>query len=252
MTTVLGMELINKDKNKNDEEATATTVDETVCIDDGTDDEEDNNNKCLNDEQLILAKQFISQHEIYDKGELLFIEDADDFWAKLAKLRKTHDRKMKRKTPKSKVYAQLGKVAKGDPKELSEAKLKDLIEPLTEKDAPFDDDQILGFIKLFDSFIAMFDEIESAGCIPLRTNWTQHVETAFQIFCGCMLSAGTLDKKLFDVMMAMRKLGWFDLETLAGVAIEFQRKSENLFLCVGFNYWTGGPANIIGAAKHVM
>ena len=56
----------------------------------------------------------------------MFIEDADDFWAKLAKLRKTHDRKMKRKTPKSKVYAQLGKVAKGDPKELSEAKLKDL------------------------------------------------------------------------------------------------------------------------------
>jgi len=49
-------------------------------------------------------------------------------------------------------------------------------------------------------------------------------------------------------MMAMRKLGWFDLETLAEATPEFQRKLENLFLHVGFNYWTGGPANIIGAA----
>jgi len=163
----------------------------------------------------------------------------------------THEKKMKRKTSKRAVHAQLQKVAKGDPKELSKANLKDLIEPLTEKDLPFRDNQILGLNKLFDSFIAMFDEIESEGCISLCTNWTQHAETSFKIFCGCMLLAGTLDKKLFDAMMAMRKLGWFDLETLAGATPEFQRKSENLFLHVGVNCWTGGPANIIGAAKHV-
>jgi len=77
-------------------------------------------------------------------------------------------------------------------------------------------------VKLFDSFIVMFNEIEAEGCIPLRTDWTKCAENSFQIFCGCMLSAGALDKKLFDVMIAMRKLGWFDLETLAGANTGFQ------------------------------
>jgi len=205
------IELINKEDEENDEEATVTTVDKTVSMDSDADDDEDNNNKHLNCEQLILAKQFVSQHAIYNKGELFFIEDTADFWKKVEALRMANEKKMKRKTSRRAVCAQLRKVASENPKELSKVKLKDLIKPLPEKDVPFHEDQILGFIKLFDSFIAMFDEIESEGCIPLRTNWTKHAETSFQIFCGCILSAGTLDKKLFDVMMAMRKLGWFDL-----------------------------------------
>jgi len=67
MTTVLGMELINKDNNENDEEAATTTVDETVSMDSDTDDDEDNNNKYLNDEQLTLAKQFLASMQFTTK-----------------------------------------------------------------------------------------------------------------------------------------------------------------------------------------
>jgi len=155
MTMVLEMELISKEDKENDEEATATTVEEMVCMDSDADDDKDNNNKYLNDEQLTLPKQFVSQYAIYNKGKLLFIEDTDDFWKKVEALRMAHEEKMKRKTSKHAVCAQMRKVASGNLKELSKAKLKDLIEPLTEKDVPFHEDQILEFIKLFDSFIAM-------------------------------------------------------------------------------------------------
>jgi len=39
-----------------------------------------------------------------------------------------------------------------------------------------------------------------------REEWTVHCFNEMQVFMGSIMSAGTLDTKLFDVLMALRKL----------------------------------------------
>jgi len=228
------------------DDSTVSTMDETASVDDL--DWQDHSPDIGPD-----TDDYCRLYEIYKKGELLVIENTPEFWAHIAKLRKNHEANMERKTSKETVYKQLDKVARGEKKVVSKSQHQRLTKSLAKKDLPFSNEDLDGFVLLFDRFICMFDEIEKEGCDALRTEWTKHAENSFQIFCGCILSAGTLDKKLFDVMMAMRKLNLFDLKVLADEKDKtLQRRLEDLFLYVGFNYWTGGPANIIGAAKRIM
>ena len=65
---------------------------------------------------------------------------------------------------------------------------------------------------------------------------------------GTIASASVTDEKLFYVMMAMQKLDIFNIDTLAGYDY---RKLQDLFLYVGYNYWTDAPAKLIGTAKWI-
>ncbi|KAL3917546.1 MAG: hypothetical protein SGILL_004662 [Bacillariaceae sp.] len=61
------------------------------------------------------------------------------------------------------------------------------------------------------------------------------------------------DTSVFNFIMALRKLGWFELDFLASCKDkpEMVEKIQRLFLYVGVNYWTEGPAKIIGAAWRI-
>lgn len=102
---------------------------------------------------------------------------------------------------------------------------------------------------LFDVLKIIVGEIEAILSKRSRRNgWTEHAENQEQIFLGAVLSANISDKKLFEVMLAMQKLGIFSIDKLANYDV---RKLQNIFLYCGYNYWTYAPARIIGAAKRI-
>ena len=101
-------------------------------------------------------------------------------------------------------------------------------------------------VGLFEKAKSVLDMLSEKGLDPPRKDWTKMTGTTFQTFCAAIATAGTSDVRLFAMIMALRKLGIFDMETLADYDVD---KLQNVLLYIGFNHWSYTAAKLVGCAK---
>lgn len=221
----------------------------------------------LKDSQNPLVKE----HLIYNGTEtvlgsdgkkvkqkvLLTIEDTDEFHSKLEENRKQHERKLvkekKKKGGKTKSVRQMkkesDKVASGAAKTVSKDMLAKLNAIKTDKsENPQWVEEQSALLLLVEG---VWDDIEEAyGIASARKYWTRFIDGDEQGLFGAILAANVGDEKLIDAIMALRKLDLISIDRLAEFEKDY-RKLENLFLYVGYNYWSTAPAKIVGAAVRI-
>ena len=175
---------------------------------------------------------------ITNKGQVLWFptrkDQLDEFFKLRHQERVVHERDLDRQTTKAKVMKDCGKFATGSPKEVPKSyldSLKTLESWRTADEAAAWREAQKEFFELVCLYM---EELKKRGLIPLRFDWTQNTDGSFQTFIASILSANTRDKKLFDVVWAMRKLGIFDEGTLAEYNLT---RLQDLFLYVGYNNW---------------
>jgi len=81
-----------------------------------------------------------------------------------------------------------------------------------------------------------------------RDGWVRHCreKDEFQLCVASILSAGTLDTRLFYVIVALRQLGWLNIEFMSNP--RHYRWIKAVFVRVGLNYFTDQAANVCGFA----
>ena len=202
------------------------------------------------EETTIITKDEVKQHrillapnddearrfEVWNKSEMKYFPTYEDELAQFEKdlelQRVAHEKTIDRKTLQQKVNRDVRTQQSGRPKTIPPQYLKSL--ESFPNDRKNDFRWIKKQIECFKRAQKFVQALLDAGFEPPRHNWTQHTRNDFETFISSILSANTRDTKLFHVVYAMRKLGIFDLESLANYRV---RKLQNLFLYVGYNNW---------------
>ncbi|KAL3915341.1 MAG: hypothetical protein SGILL_005702, partial [Bacillariaceae sp.] len=108
-------------------------------------------------------------------------------------------------------------------------------------------------MELLESLFSLIKVIEEDETLPssVREDWERKIRTPFQV-CGlAILSAGTRDDSLMRVYYALEKLGWFNYKFLSQATWKDMVDMQIVFLYCGANFWSEGPARLIGMAKRI-
>lgn len=196
----------------------------------------------------------VDEYDIYrnkkdrESGKPLKIENTPEFFAEARAYRTIHENKMNRALSdkeRERIIDHYACVEGKDEKKIA-AEVKQL-EPKTTwraNDEQWIEEQVTKF-KLARDYFNMLGEM---GLSPPRKDWTEMTSDDFQTGIAAVAAAGTSDVRLFDMIMALRKLGIFDMDTLADYDV---MKLQDVLLFIGFNHWSYTAAKIIGAAKRI-
>lgn len=206
--------------------------------------------KIFNDTELV---QDPKTGKMITQPKAVIIDNSPEYNAALDKVRRVHAKELQKSRTKSaaKLKKESDKVASGASKAVPKAMLAQLEPMLTNKsdDTEWKDKQIALLLNVEE----VMDRLEQEqGIASARKYWTKYVDGGDdQGFLGAILACNVGDEKLIDAIMALRKLDLFSIEALAAFKDDY-RLIENLFLHVGYNYWSTAPAKIVGAAVRIQ